>query len=365
MIFPVLEATISDTLLSFMQAIGLPRSDVVLFVLLLLFSYVVFFLALRVLISVFKYVSAKTKTTLDDDLLRVAEKYSWWLPTLFSIFLSVEIVYPNTTIGSYNILQIFVMAFMVFFAFFIAEIVDVFLVWYGISIQPKDRKISPKQVFPFVRTMVKIAVYLIFFIFVLQYAGFDTAALLTGLGVAGLAVALALQDTLANFFAGLHLLIDKPFREGDYIRLESGAEGHVDRIGWRTTKIILPDNNELIVPNSKLASAVIQNFANPDKTVVVFYDIGVSYDSDVEDVEKTILDVINGVAKKNAYLVPNSGFVRLQQFGDYSLIFRFGYKVNGYVNRFAVLKDINKEILKEFRKKNIEIPFPIRVMMKK
>ncbi len=366
MIFPVLEAAISDTLLSFMQAVGLPQNEAIMFVLLLFISYAVFFLALRALLPIFKYISSKTKTTFDDDLLRVAEKYSWWLPLLLSLFLAVEIVYPNTTIGGYGILQIFIMAFMVFFAFFIAEVADIFLVWYGMSIQPKERKgVSPKQVFPFVRTMVKITIYLVFLVFVLQYAGFDTAALLTGLGVAGLAVALALQDTLGNFFAGLHLLIDKPFREGDYISLEPGMEGHVDRIGWRTTKIILPDNNELIVPNSKLAGAIIQNFANPDKSVVVFYEIGVSYDSDVEKVEKTIIDVINKVAKKNQYLVPDTAFARLDRFGDYALIFKFGYRVNGYINRFSVLKDVNKELLSEFRKNKIEIPFPVRVMMKK
>jgi len=189
--------------------------------------------------------------------------------------------------------------------------------------------------------------------------------LLTSLGVAGLAVALALQDTLGNFFAGIHILMDKPFREGDYIRLDNGMEGTVDRIGWRTTKIISIDNNEIVVPNSKLSNAIIQNFATPDKSVIVFYDIGVSYDSDPDEVEKTILDVIEKVAKKNEYLLPGTGFVRLQQFGDYALVFRFGYKVNGYTNGLAVLKDINKELLKEFRKKKIEIPFPIRVVMKK
>ncbi len=365
MMFQILDVTISDTMVSFIRALGLPQNDLLLSFVLFLVFYLLIFIILRAIIYALGHISSRTKTTLDDELLKVAGKYSWWLALLLSLFFAVELEYPAAKLGEYGSSQLFIMLFMVFFAFFLAELADVFLVWYGLSIQPKERKISPRQVFPFVRTMVKIVIHSVFLIFVFQYAGFDTAALLTGLGVAGLAVALALQDTLANFFAGLHLLIDKPFREGDYIRLESGLEGHVDRIGWRTTKILMPDNNELIVPNSKLSSALIQNFANPDKTVLVFYDIGVSYDSDADEVEKTILNVINNVAKKNHYLVPETGFVRLQQFGDYALIFRFGYMVNGYINRFAVLREINKELLNEFRKKKIEIPFPIRVMMKK
>jgi small-conductance mechanosensitive channel len=361
-----LEGLIPDAFVNTIKNVNLPGGDITLFFVLLVFSYIVIFIALKIVLIILKYLSSKTKTTLDDELLAVAEKYSHFTAVLLALFISLQTVYPNLIVGTYNELQILIILFMVLLAFFFAEIADVIMVWYGISIQPPERKkISPKQVFPFVRTIIRAAIYLIFLIFILQYAGFDTAALLTGLGVAGLAVALALQDTLGNFFAGIHILMDKPFREGDYIRLDNGMEGTVDRIDWRTTKIISFDNNEIVVPNSKLSNAIIQNFATPDKSVIVFYDIGVSYDSDPDEVEKTILDVIEKVAKKNEYLLPGTGFVRLQQFGDYALVFRFGYKVNGYTNRLAVLKDINKELLKEFRKKKIEIPFPIRMVMKK
>lgn len=364
--FPLLETTISGELLSFMQTAGLPQSSILQFAILLFVFYISFFLALRLLLYFFGYVSSKTKTVFDDDLLKVVQKYSWWLPLLLSLFFAIEITHPNMTIGAYSIMQIFIIAFMISVALFIADVLDVFLVWYGISLQPKERKnIPPKQVFPFVRTMVKIAIYLISMVFVLQYAGFDTAALLTGLGVAGLAVALALQDTLGNFFAGLHILIDKPFREGDYIRLETGVEGQVERIGWRTTRILLNDNNELIVPNSKLSSSIIQNFSKPDKSVLVFYEIGVSYNTDANKLEKIIMDVINNVAKKNQHLIPGTGFVRLERFSDYAPIFRFGYKVNAYINRPAVLKEVNEELLKEFRKNKIKIQFQPRLTMRK
>ncbi|MEM4166015.1 MAG: mechanosensitive ion channel family protein [Candidatus Bilamarchaeaceae archaeon] len=362
--FFVLEGVIPDFILSLLK--GLPGGDLVFFLSLLILVYLIVFIILKIVLTILKFLSSKTKTTLDDDLLRVGEKYSHFFAILFSVFLSLQTVYPNLILGKYDETQVFIILFLGLLSFFIAEILDTILVWYGMSIQPPERKkISPKQIFPFVRTLIKAAVHLIFLIFILQFAGFDTAALLTGLGVAGLAVALALQDTLGNFFAGIHILMDKPFREGDYIQMDNGMEGTIDRIGWRTTKIITPDNNELVVPNSKLSNAIIKNFATPDKKVLVFYEVGVSYDSDPDEVEDAILKVIQRVAEKNTNLDPSNAFVRLQQFGDFALIFRFGYHVNGYSNRFPVLREINKELLKEFRKRKIEIPFPIRTVITK
>ncbi|MEM4359986.1 MAG: mechanosensitive ion channel family protein, partial [Candidatus Bilamarchaeaceae archaeon] len=119
-----------------------------------------------------------------------------------------------------------------------------------------------------------------------------------------------------------------------------------------------------IVPNSKLSSSTIVNYSNPTAACTVFYEIGVSYDADIDKVEKTILDVIRKVAKTNNYLIEGTEWTRLDRFGDFALVFRFGYQVSGYVNRFSVLRDVNRELFKEFKNKKIEIPFPIRVIKK-
>ncbi|MEM4359682.1 MAG: mechanosensitive ion channel, partial [Candidatus Bilamarchaeaceae archaeon] len=242
-----LENLLKETPLDFL--LSLPGGKPVLFLLLVVLVFTLLSIISFLLVRVLRFLAGKTKTTLDDELIAVSARYLNIVSVFFALFFSLYLVYPDLQLGEYTEFEVFVIIFLGVLAFFIADIIDVFMIWYGMKIQPKERKTSPKQVFPFVRTIVRVLIYCIFAIFILQFAGFDTAALLTGLGVAGLAVALALQDTLGNFFAGIHILMDKPFKEGDYIRMETGMEGTVDRIGWRTTKIITPEKNELIVPN--------------------------------------------------------------------------------------------------------------------
>jgi len=202
----------------------------------------------------------------------------------------------------------------------------------------------------------------VFAVIILQRMGFETGAIITGLGVGGLAVALALQDTLGNFFAGVHILIDKPFREEDTIKLENGTEGTVKQIGWRTTRLVTLAENEVIVPNSKLAGAVLENFSTPRDMSGLTYAIGVDYREDIDTVEKIIAGSLDAVGKRNALLDPASIWVRFDSFGDYSLNFKFGYSIKGYVNRFKILKEVNRELFYALKKNDIRIPFPVRVL---
>jgi small-conductance mechanosensitive channel len=244
----------------------------------------------------------------------------------------------------------------------LSSLANQFLLWYGIEIRPRKKGVREEEVFPFVRNVVRIVIVVLFAVFVLQRLGFDTTAIITGLGIGGLAVALALQDTLANFFGGVHILVDKPFREDDYIKLESGIEGTVVQIGWRTTRLITPAQNEIIVPNSKLSGAILENFSSPRDLSGVHYTIGVDYKEDIDSVEMLITDVLKKVGKKNPLMEESSIWVRFDSFGEYSLNFKFGYNVKGYINRWAVLKEINRELFYAFRKSNINIPFPVRVI---
>ena len=167
---------------------------------------------------------------------------------------------------------------------------------------------------------------------------------------------------LSNFFGGVHILVDKPFREDDYIKLENGTEGTVTQIGWRTTRLLTPANNELVVPNAKLADSMMENYSNPHELSGVSYGIGVDYREDIDSVEKLIEGALRKVAAANPSLDEKSIWVRFDSFGDYSLDFKFGYMVRGYINRWAVLKDVNRELFYTFKKNDVNIPFPVRVM---
>lgn len=198
---------------------------------------------------------------------------------------------------------------------------------------------------------------------VLSNLGISIAPLITALGVGSLAVALALQDTLSNIFAGFYILINRQIRPGDYVRLDSGQEGHVMDVGWRTTRLHEPSNDIVIVPNSKLGQAIVTNFHLPELEFSFPVPVGVGYGSDLDRVEGVALEVAGEVQRSVEGAVP--GFVpalRYQSFGDSSVNFVVVLRVRQFVDRALLIHEFIKRLHKRFARENIEIPFPQRVV---
>ncbi|MFZ5997023.1 MAG: mechanosensitive ion channel family protein [Nitrospirota bacterium] len=199
---------------------------------------------------------------------------------------------------------------------------------------------------------------------VLSNLGISIAPLITALGVGGLAVALALQDSLANLFAGAHILMEKSIRVGDFVKLETGQEGYVEDITWRTTRVRMLPNNMVVIPNSKLAQSVVINYYLPERTMSLLLSIGVSYSSDPEKVEHILIDE----AKKAANEVPGllsdpQPFVRfIPGFGESSLDFTLICQVREFVDQYLAQHELRKRIFKRLRSEGIEIPFPQRTV---
>jgi len=186
--------------------------------------------------------------------------------------------------------------------------------------------------------------------------------ILTALGVGGLAVALALQDTLSNLFAGFYMAVAGQVRLGDYIKLNTGEEGYVTDITWRSTTIRALGNNLIIIPNSKLAQAVVTNFHLPEKRMSLSIQVGVSYDSDPERVERVLLEVAcQGATEIPGLLADPAPAVRFMPgFGDSAMTFTLVCQVGEFPDQFLVQHELRKRILKRFREESIEIPFPAR-----
>ena len=198
---------------------------------------------------------------------------------------------------------------------------------------------------------------------ILNTLNINITPFITSLGIAGLAVGLALQDTLSNFFAGLYILISKKIKPGDYISLDSGIEGYVEDITWRNTTIRQLPNNIVIVPNSKLASSIITNYYLPEKELAVLVQVGVSYNSDLEKVEKVTIEVAKEVMKEVPGGVPNfEPFIRYHTFGDFSINFTVILRAQTYVDRYLVTHEFVKRLHKRYKEEGIEIPFPIRTV---
>jgi len=217
------------------------------------------------------------------------------------------------------------------------------------------------------QTATRLAVLTVGGLVALSSLGISITPLLTALGVGGLAVALALQDSLANFFAGMHLLADQPVRLGDYVKLDSGTEGYVLDIGWRSTKIRLLANNVVIVPNQTLARAVITNYDLPVSRMSLLIPLSVGYNSDPDHLERVVLEeTLKSAGEIPGLLVEPAPFVRfIPGFGDYSLDFTLICQVATFVDQYVVQHELRKRLLRRFRAEGIEIPYPVRTVVLK
>ena len=194
---------------------------------------------------------------------------------------------------------------------------------------------------------------------VLDNLGISLTPIITTLGISSLAVAIALQDTLGNFFAGLYLKTDRPIEMGHYIRLDGGQEGFVDRIGWRSTQIRTLQNNVIVVPNNKLTQTIITNFDLPERRMALLIPVGVSYDSDPQRVEEILLDEAKkAVGEVEGLLAHPEPFVQLiPGFGDFAMNFTLTCHVGKFFDQFLVQHEMRKRIINRFRKEGIQIPF--------
>ena len=197
---------------------------------------------------------------------------------------------------------------------------------------------------------------------VLDNLGISLTAVWTTLGVGSVAVALALQDTLSNFFSGVYLLLDRPVRVGDYVKLDSGDEGFVVALGWRSTRIKTLPNNVVVVPNAKLASAIVTNYSLPEPAMSLLVSVGTSYDSDPEQVERILIEEAKAAAQNTPGLMADpEPFVRfIPGFGDSSLNFTLICRVATFVDQYLAQHEIRKRIFARFRQEGISIPFPQR-----
>jgi len=199
---------------------------------------------------------------------------------------------------------------------------------------------------------------------ILGVLGVSIAPLITALGIGGLAVALALQDTLANLFSGIHILVEQSIRVGDFIRLESGQEGYVEDITWRTTRVRMLPNNMVVIPNSKLSQSVVTNYYLPEKRMSLLIPVGVSYAADPERIEHLLVEVAKGaVGRVPGLLGEPEPFVRfIPGFGESALEFTLICQVREFVDQYLAQHELRKAIFKRFREEGIEIPFPHRTV---
>lgn len=214
-----------------------------------------------------------------------------------------------------------------------------------------------------IMNVVRIIIGVLFGLIILQSLGIQITPLLGALGVGGLAVALALQETLANLFAGIVIILSKQLRPNDFVQLSSGEQGYVEDISWRNTTIRSLPNNMIIVPNAELSTTIITNYYQPEQQMSVLVDVGVSYESDLEHVEEVTVEVATEVMTEVEGGIPEEEpFIRYNNFGDFSIDFTVIMQTSEVVNQYIIKHEFIKRLHRRYGEEGIKIPFPIRTI---
>jgi small-conductance mechanosensitive channel len=212
--------------------------------------------------------------------------------------------------------------------------------------------------------ITRVVVLAVGLLVLLNSLGVAIAPLLTALGVGGLAVALALQDTLTNLFAGVHILASGKVQPGDFIQLDNGMEGYVVDTNWRNTTVRQLPNNLVIVPNATLAGSILTNYHRPEQEMSVTVQVGVSYDSDLEQVERVTCEVGREVMRSIDGAVPShEPFIRYHTFADSSINFSVILRAAEATAQYLIVHEFIKRLHRRYQAEGIEIPFPIRTIV--
>jgi len=211
------------------------------------------------------------------------------------------------------------------------------------------------------RNFAVVVIYLLGFLIILDYLGVSITPLITALGVGGLAVALALQDTLSNLFSGLNILMTKQVRPGDFVRVETGQEGTVTDITWRNTTIRGLDNNLIVIPNSKLGQSIVTNTHLPEKEMALFFPVTVGFDNDLRAVERVTVEVAREVLADPERGVPGfEPYIRYAAYTELGVQFNVVLRIREYTDQYPIKHAFFMRLHERFRQEGIRFPVPAR-----
>lgn len=296
--------------------------------------------------------AARTKTDIDDLIVAKVKPPFSYIVWFLGIRVALEPL--NLNIPVLDKILSTVIVGIIFYI--IAAVVDIFVKSALHRISAKTQSTLDDTLMPLINKTINVVVILIGVMWILRVWDIDITPLIASLGVAGLAIGLAVKDSLANIFGGISLILDQTVAVGDKVKLESGEMGHIEDVGLRSTRLRTPDNELIIVPNGQLANSRVQNFAQPTLTQRVVIDFGVGYDSDVDAVRKAVYEAlltVDGVSTDDK--MPEVLFMSME---DFYLRFSARFWVDNYGDAFRSKIDATDKIFTALKKHKIDIPFP-------
>jgi MscS family membrane protein len=313
--------------------------------------------------TVIKQFTKRTETDLDDLLLERLQHPA--ALSLFILTLNVALVplslsswfasVLNRILFSVNILLLAVMVNRIF---------NILVRHYGKKVAAKTDTTIDDQIFPIVTKLITAIVFIIAFLFVLLVWGIQIAPLLAGAGIAGIALAFSMQESLKNLFGGVSLAFDGAYSIGDRIKLQDGTAGVVHDVSLRSTKIRLFTGDLVVVPNGKIANENFTTYAQPTTATAVVVPFSVGYGTDTDEIKKIVMPLVKDIPH---YMVDadHKTTVDFLEMGPYSLNFRVVFWVNDYTKSWDAKLLITERIYKALTKHKIDIPFPTQTLILK
>ena len=326
----------------------------------LILSFVVVKMLYWIFSNVIRRLTSKTKTNLDDVLIDKLEKpltylvliLGYWISIHYLMFKEeVELVLENV---AYFLLVIDVTAIL-------SRIVDALITEIIMPISEKSDSSFDNQLIPVIQKGVRSIIWILGIIIGLDNIGFDITAMIAGLGIGGLALALAAQDSVKNIFAGIMIFLDKPFRIKDRIQVD-GFDGIVEEVGLRSTRLRTLEGRIVTIPNSRFTDNSVTNVTS-QPTLKVKLNLGLTYDTDEVQMQKAI-DILEDIVK-NQEAITDDYAAGFNGFGDFSLNILFIYYVKPDSHWLDTQTLVNKEILRRFNKEGLEFAFPTQTILKK
>ena len=316
-------------------------------------SQLAVFISQRVILSITK----RTKTDVDDLIVKKTNRPISIILLLMGFRLALLPLGIKQVI--LDALEHVISSFLILIVTYILIIViDIVIDGWAKKVAERTRSTYDNELIPIFHRFSRIFISVVGILFILPVWGIQIGPLLASLGIVGIAVAFALQNTLGNVFGGISLILDKSIKVGDKIRIDNETMGTVIDVGLRSTKIQTWDHEFITVPNGKLADSRILNFTQPEKVRAVI-EFGVEYGSDIEHVKKVVLETL---AKTPQVLKEPAPKVIMMEMSDFALKFKAMFWVSNFDVKFDTKSVATEAIYNSLTKAQIGIPFPTRTV---
>ena len=315
-------------------------------------------------------IASRIPGTLDEELLNVTRGPVVLFIALSGLFVALLILTGLHSprfelIAGYQdyVLRAWLVVIIAEVAYLIYHLMDAAMTWYIQKVAITTETELDDRLLPPLKRVLPLVVYSLGFLMALSVLNIPISPILAGLGIGGLAVALAVQPTLANFFAGTYVVTEGELNVGDYIELQGGPSGYVVEVGWRSTKIRSMLNNLVIIPNSQMANSIVTNYYSPEPALNVLVYCGVSYDSDLGVVESVVREAAQELVNESEHAVDGEPWFGFEEFGDSNISFWVFVQATDRLGSFYLTSDLVKVIHSRLTAAGIEINYPVRKLL--